>query len=122
MAEQKRYRGGCHCGAVRYEMTASFDTVLSCNCSICRKRGALWTYISPADFDLLSGEDELVDYQFNQRVIHHLSAGSAVSAPSPRDEARMDRRALGSMSAASRMWMLSHCPSHFMTAGAYDRD
>ena len=72
MAEQKRYRGGCHCGAVRYEMTASFDTVLSCNCSICRKRGALWTYISPADFDLLSGEDELVDYQFNQRVIHHL--------------------------------------------------
>ena len=72
MAEQKRYRGGCHCGAVRYETTASFDTVLSCNCSICRKRGALWTYISPADFDLLSGEDELVDYQFNQRLIHHV--------------------------------------------------
>jgi hypothetical protein len=72
MAEQKRYRGGCHCGAVRYEIRASFDTALSCNCSICRKRGVLWTYISPADFDLLSGKDALVDYQFNQRLIHHV--------------------------------------------------
>ena len=72
MAEQKRYRGGCHCGAVRYEIRASFDTALSCNCSICRKRGVLWTYISPADFDLLSGKDALVDYQFNQHLIHHV--------------------------------------------------
>ena len=72
MAEAKRYRGGCHCGAVRYEITANLDAALSCNCSICVKRGALWTYVRPGEFDLLAGESELVDYQFNQRVIHHL--------------------------------------------------
>jgi len=103
-------------------MTASVDTVLSCNCSICRKRGALWTYISPADFDLLSGEDELVDYQFNQRVIHHLFCRICGVGSFSTGRGEDGSEASGSMSAASRMWILSRCPSHFMTAGAYDHD
>ncbi len=72
MSETKSYRGSCHCGAVSFEATAALDPVIDCNCSICRKRGALWTFIPAAQFKLLSGEDALTDYQFNKRVIHHL--------------------------------------------------
>lgn len=72
MSDANTYTGGCHCGAVRFEVTTKLDTVLACNCSICQKRGALWTYVGPDAFKLLSGEDAMSDYQFNKRIIHHL--------------------------------------------------
>lgn len=72
MSDAKIFTGGCHCGAVRFEVTTSLDPVIACNCSICQKRGALWTYVAPDAFKLLSGEDAMSDYQFNKRIIHHL--------------------------------------------------
>lgn len=72
MADPTTHRGGCHCGKVRYEVTTDLARVLTCNCSICQKRGALWTYVGPQQFELLSGAGELEDYQFNKRIIHHL--------------------------------------------------
>jgi hypothetical protein len=72
MAEMQTYGGGCHCGRVRYEVTTDLEPIFSCNCSICEKRGALWTYVGPGEFKLLSGQDELSDYQFHKKAIHHL--------------------------------------------------
>jgi hypothetical protein len=72
MSETKNYTGGCHCGQVRYDVTADLSNVASCNCSICTKRGALWTFVKPEKFALRAGEEDLVDYQFNKRAIHHL--------------------------------------------------
>jgi hypothetical protein len=72
MAFAKTYSGGCHCGQVRYQTTTDLATVGSCNCSICTKRGALWTFVSPDQFALRSGEECLTDYQFNKKAIHHL--------------------------------------------------
>jgi len=72
MAEPQTYTGGCHCGAVRYEVTLALDPVMSCNCSICTKRGHLLSFTTPDNFDLLSGSDGVTDYQFNKHVIHHL--------------------------------------------------
>ena len=37
----------CHCGAVKFEVDAELSEVTSCNCSICRRTGALWAYYSP---------------------------------------------------------------------------
>lgn len=34
--------GTCHCGAVRWEFDAEIDGVTACNCTICRRYGALW--------------------------------------------------------------------------------
>jgi hypothetical protein len=68
----KNYTGGCHCGQVRYETTADLAEVISCNCSICSKRGLLLTFVKPERFALRSGAEMLNDYQFNQRVIHHV--------------------------------------------------
>ena len=44
MADSKTYTGGCHCGRVRYEVSADLGKVFGCNCSICTKRGALWAF------------------------------------------------------------------------------
>lgn len=73
MGTATRRSGGCHCGAVRFEAATALDRVLSCNCSICSKKGLLLTFVPAADFTLLSGEEALADYQFNRHVIHHLS-------------------------------------------------
>ncbi len=72
MSETKTYTGGCHCGEVRFEVTADVGGVVSCNCSLCQKRGALWTFVTPEHFALRAGADDLKDYQFGKKTIHHL--------------------------------------------------
>ena len=71
MPDMQTYRGGCHCGRVRYEVETNLETVFSCNCSICQKRGYLLNPVPRAQFKLLSGEQEQTDYQFNKKIIHH---------------------------------------------------
>ena len=68
---KQTYTGGCQCGRVRYEVRAEIDKVISCNCSRCQKLGPLLAAADRADFKLLSGEDALTDFQFNNKVIHH---------------------------------------------------
>jgi hypothetical protein len=72
MANAKEHSGGCHCGKVRYTVTTDMAQVMSCNCSICQKRGHWLTFVPEDQFELLSGEDDLTDYQFYKRKIHHL--------------------------------------------------
>jgi hypothetical protein len=71
-ADPKTYQGGCHCGQVRYEVTTALDGAMACNCSICSMKGALLTFVPPDRFELISGQAQLSDYQFNKMVIHHL--------------------------------------------------
>ncbi|WP_394848413.1 GFA family protein [Pendulispora brunnea] len=68
----KTYSGSCHCGKVRYEVTAEIDKLMQCNCSMCSKRGHLLTFVGADQFRLLAGSDALQDYQFNRKMIHHL--------------------------------------------------
>jgi hypothetical protein len=44
-----RIEGSCHCGGVSIEVPRAPTEVTSCNCSICRRLGTLWSYYSPAD-------------------------------------------------------------------------
>ena len=57
---------------MRYEVETDLAKVVSCNCSNCSKRGLLLSFVMPDRFTLLSGDTDLVDYQFNKKVIHHL--------------------------------------------------
>ncbi len=66
-----KYTGGCHCEKVRFEVEMDLKEVISCNCSICSKKGSLLAFVPAENFKLLSGEGDLKDYQFNKRVIHH---------------------------------------------------
>ena len=67
----KKYTGSCHCGKVSYEVEMELKNGLSCNCSICMKRGSLLDFVPETQFKLLSGEKELQEYLFNKKVIHH---------------------------------------------------
>ena len=68
-----KHTGGCHCGAVRFEITAPENIVASeCNCSICSKSGYLGLTVSRSRFTLLDGEDSLSTYTFNTGVAKHL--------------------------------------------------
>lgn len=73
MADQQTYHGSCHCGAVRYEAkSAPLTEAISCNCSMCRRKGTLLAFIPASDFTLQSSAETLTDYQFNHKVVHHL--------------------------------------------------
>lgn len=68
----KTYSGGCHCGAVRYEVEMDLEKILVCNCSHCEKKGLLLGFVDKDKFRLLSGADQLTEYNFNKKMIRHL--------------------------------------------------
>ena len=65
------YRGSCHCGAVRFEIRAEVAELVTCNCSLCRKRNAVMAMVHESRFTLLQGQDELVLYRWNSKVAKH---------------------------------------------------
>jgi hypothetical protein len=66
------YSGGCHCGAVQFEIEAPETVeVENCNCSICQMTGYLHLIIPLRHFRLLSGEEQLTTYTFNSGVAQH---------------------------------------------------
>jgi hypothetical protein len=101
VTEPKTYQGGCHCGRVRYEITTALVQVTECNCSICMKRGALWTFVKASQFKLLQGHDALAEYQLAKSAFITCFANRAVSAPSRKAKRRTARTLSRSMRAAS---------------------
>lgn len=68
----RTHRGGCHCGAVRFEVDAPADIVaVHCNCSICEMTGFVHLIVPADRFRLLQGGEELTTYTFNTGVAKH---------------------------------------------------
>jgi hypothetical protein len=66
------FKGSCHCGAVKFEVRTALEPAARCNCSLCRRRGALMSPMFAAhDLKILAGEDALTLYQFNTRTAKH---------------------------------------------------
>ena len=65
------YKGSCHCGKTKFEVEGELKQVLSCNCSICRRKGALLWGMPATGFKLLTPPSNLKTYEFNKHVIHH---------------------------------------------------
>ena len=71
-------QGGCHCGAVRFEVLAPDEIeARECNCSICAKSGYLHYHVEKDRFRLLSGADKITTYTFNTGTAKHHFAPSA---------------------------------------------
>ncbi|EIE23959.1 putative integron gene cassette protein [Coccomyxa subellipsoidea C-169] len=67
------HRGGCHCGAIRFECDASPEiTAFQCNCSVCIMKQNVHFMVPAEHFRLLQGEDKLTTYQFNTNTAKHL--------------------------------------------------
>ena len=63
----------CHCGAVELELTLPGGIVdpRRCNCSICRRKGAVVASVPLANLKVSRGADKLTLYEFNSRVAKH---------------------------------------------------
>ena len=73
------YRGSCHCGRVKFEFDGDVKQAAECNCSICRRKGALWHAAGATQMRITSGAD-LGIYQFNtMRAKHYFCKNCGVS-------------------------------------------
>lgn len=70
MTTQTRH-GGCHCGAVRFEVHSALTFYSACNCSLCTMKGVLHHRVLKENFRLISGADQLALYQFNTMTARH---------------------------------------------------
>jgi hypothetical protein len=64
------HTGGCHCGAVRYQVTIDPSQGARCNCSICTKVSPLAAMVKPEAFQLLTGEDSITKYIWGHKISH----------------------------------------------------
>ena len=67
------HRATCHCGAVELELDLP-DGIVNprrCDCSICRRKGAIVASVPLAGVRIVKGEDVLRLYQFNTRTAKH---------------------------------------------------
>ena len=64
----------CHCGEVEVEINlpdTGFSKLIKCNCTICKRKGAVMSMIKNEDFKIIKGTEELKVYQFHTKVAKH---------------------------------------------------
>ena len=70
---QAKHRASCHCGAVELELDLPEGIVnpRRCDCSICRRKGAVVASIPLDGIRILKGAEHLKLYQFNTLTAKH---------------------------------------------------
>tara|TARA_B100000035_G_scaffold313103_1_gene326040 strand:- start:7 stop:369 length:363 start_codon:yes stop_codon:yes gene_type:complete len=63
----------CHCGAIEAEIDIpeKLEKILRCNCSLCKRKGALMYMVKNEDFKIKKGLDKLRLYQFHTKIAQH---------------------------------------------------
>ena len=64
----------CHCGAVEGQVEipeTGFKKIMRCNCSICKRKGAIMAMVNNEDFKIIKGKEFLKLYQFHSKVAKH---------------------------------------------------
>ena len=73
-ALQDPHRATCHCGAVELAVTLGdegFASARRCDCSFCRRRGAIAVSAPLDGVRIVKGEDNLTLYTFNTGTAQH---------------------------------------------------
>lgn len=66
-----KYQASCHCGQTAFEFEGEISEALSCNCSICSRRGSLLWFTPRDALKLLTPENDSI-YRFHKhRIAHH---------------------------------------------------
>lgn len=70
---QRRHRARCHCGGVVLELELPEGIVKPrrCDCSLCRRKGAIVASVPLSGLRILEGAELLTLYQFNTHVARH---------------------------------------------------
>lgn len=68
-----KHRASCHCGTVVLELDLPDGIVdpRRCDCSICRRKGAIVASVPLAGIKIIQGEDALRLYEFNTHTAKH---------------------------------------------------
>lgn len=66
-----KHKGSCHCGRVAFEVEGTIDRAISCNCSICSRKGSLLWFVPRDALTLLTPDGDASTYMFNKHVIRH---------------------------------------------------
>jgi len=76
------FKGSCHCGRLAYSVDEDLPTeALSCNCSICRRTGALHHFTTRDRFHFEGSAEDVKVYTFNTGNIRHQFCGTCGCAP-----------------------------------------
>jgi hypothetical protein len=67
------YQGSCHCGKLAFAVEGTLDGAMSCNCSICQRKGSLMWFVPRGQLRWNSPPEAgaLGTYMFNKHVIKH---------------------------------------------------
>ncbi|HHC6504800.1 TPA: GFA family protein [Vibrio parahaemolyticus] len=67
------HRLTCHCGKVELELTLpnGIEKPRRCDCSMCRRRGAIVASVPLSGIRIVQGDDVLKLYQFNTHTAKH---------------------------------------------------
>ena len=83
----------CHCGSVTLAVSVAPEVVTECNCSICRRYGALWAYYPLTQVQVMPAEGATETYLWDDRSIafHRCRECGCVThwAPVTRSDDRM---------------------------------
>jgi len=66
-------KGQCHCGAVAFEVELEngLEDLRRCNCSLCRRKGAVIASVPLEKLTLTKGAEVLTHYQWNSKTAKH---------------------------------------------------
>jgi hypothetical protein len=64
-------KGSCHCGKIAFEVDGTPDKAISCNCSICQRKGSLLWFVPRDRLHLLTPEADASTYTFNKHAVKH---------------------------------------------------
>lgn len=73
--------GSCHCGAVAFTVDDTPAQAISCNCSLCRRRGSLLAAVGAEQFNLTTPRETLATYTFHRHAIRHAFCPTCGCAP-----------------------------------------
>jgi hypothetical protein len=59
----------CHCGRIQLEVARAPRTLTSCNCSVCRRYGALWAYYKAGAVRLRYRRRDVETYAWGDRML-----------------------------------------------------
>lgn len=96
------FTGSCHCGALHYDCDVDPTKAMTCNCSICRRKGAVLHFVDGPDVSLTADPKALGIYQFHHHIIAHhfckicgLAPWSLVTLPDGTQKVALNLRASG---------------------------
>ena len=65
------HQGGCHCGKIAFTVDGDISGVVSCNCSMCQRKGILMWFVPRESLKLTTSVEDVGTYTFNNHKILH---------------------------------------------------